>query len=254
MTEILDAIEFELVGAVRRHNAGARRRRLKAAIAGTVAAVALGGATVTATLVDPISTLFPRGAEAVRPVDDARSTAVVRDDAGVSWRASAYRTRDDMLATVVLPRPRPRGVPDAAARSGLLYALAERDGDLAAVDSDVVERDGRVHVVVAGTAVEQVESVAVTVGGERFAATVAETAVRVPVALGPHDIASPQLERQLEELPDEVGRRAFAVALPSAQAPVRPPRVEVAVELTFPDGRVTTERSTLCVSPTCRGR
>jgi len=254
MTDILDAIELELVGAVRRHNAGARRRRIKAAAGAAVAALTLGGATVTATIVDPLDALFPSGApDAVLPSASVRSSVTVRDDAGVGWDVEAYRSRGDSLATVILERPRPAGAPAVGYSAGLLLAIGEQRGAQVGAGTDVVARDGRVHVVVGGTVAGSTASVAVTIAGERHEATVADTAVTVPVALDPAGGASAELRRQLDELPDTIARRAFAVALPSTSAPAPQARVAATFELTFGDGHVTREQRTICVSPRCAG-
>lgn len=260
MTEILDAIEFELVGAVRRHNAGARRRRIKAAAGAAVAALALGGATVTATVVDaPLDTLFTSGApESVQPApgtpaDATRSTVAATDDAGVTWDVSAYRSRGGQLATVFVPRPRPAGPPTVGFRSGLLLAIAELDGERINPDTDAVERDGRVHVLVGGHVAAAVAAISVSIGGERHEATLADTVVTVPVAFLGGAEPTEELKRRLHELPDTVSRRAFAVTLPSTATAASSATVPVSFELTLGDGERTTETFTLCVSPRCMG-
>lgn len=262
MTEILDAIELELVGAVRRHNAGARRRRIKAVAGTAVAALALGGATVTATVIDsPLDTLFPSGApesvqpaEPVAPADAARSTVTATDDAGVAWDVSAYRSRGGQLATVFVPQPRPAGPPAVGFRSGLLLAIEELDGVQVNPDTDVVERDGRVHVLVGGHAAAAVDAISVSIGGERHAATLADAVVTVPVAFLGGAEPTEELKRRLHELPDTVSRRAFAVTLPSTATAASPAMAPVSFELTSVDGERTTETFTLCVSPSCMGR
>lgn len=261
MTEILDAIELELVGAVRRHNAGARRRRIKAVAGTAVAALALGGATVTATVVDsPLDTLFTSGApESVQPAepgtpaDATRSTVAATDDAGVTWDVSAYRSRGGQLATVVVPQPRPAGPPPVGFRSGLVLALEELDGVQVNAGADAVERGGRVHVVVGGHAAAAVTAISVSIGGERHAADVAGTVATVPVAFLGGAEPTEELKRRLHELPDTVSRRAFAVALPSTATAATPATVPATFELTFGDGDRRTETLTLCISPSCMG-
>jgi hypothetical protein len=254
MTEILDAIELELVGAVRRHNAGARRRRLKAVAGTALAALALGGAAVTATVVEtPLDSLFPSAAEAPRPADERRATATVADDAGAGWSMIGYRTREGLFASALVRQPRPAGAPDVSGRSGLFLAVGARRGQLASVTSDVFEQDGRVHVAVGGTVDATVTSVAVLVDGARREATVSQSAVRVPVRLAPGERGTAKLQRLLPELPEAVELRTFAVALPAVAPPATAPeRSTATVELTLGDGTVQVERHTICVSPRCQ--
>ncbi|MBB4662977.1 hypothetical protein [Conexibacter arvalis] len=252
MTEILDTIELELIGAVRRHNARARRRRLKGAIAAAAATVALAGTAVTATVVDtPLDTLFPGGAETAQPADEGRST-VVAGGAGAAWSVTAYRSRGDWLSTVIVRRPRQAGSPPVQGRSGLVVALQARGGVVAGPATDAVARGGRIHAVVGGAVDASVRAVAVSVGGRRYEATVADAVVRVPVALRPGDIPTPELRRRLDALPDEIVARSFAVALAPA-APGGPLRAQATIEATFADGRVVSERHSICVSPRCAG-
>lgn len=254
MTEILDAIELELVGAVRRHNAGARRRRMKAVAGTALAALALSGAAVTATVVEtPLDSLFPSAAEAPQPADERRAAVTVTDDAGAGWSMIGYRTREDMFASTLVRQPRPAGAPDVGGRSGLFLAVGARRGELASVTSDVFEQDGRVHAAVGGTVDAKVASVAVVVDGVRRDATLSESAVRVPVQLGPGEQATEELQRLLPELPEAIELRSFAVALPAvAPQATDPERLTATVELTLGDGTVEVERHAICVSPRCQ--
>jgi len=254
MTEILDAIELEMVAAVRRRNARARRRRARGVAVGAVTGVLAVGGVGVATVVDtPLDTLFPRGVERAQPAARTQSTVVVGDPAGVGWSVTAYRSRENFLSTVIVPRPRPAGPPPVSGLSGLLIALRRADeGAIDDVGTDVVERGGTVHVVVGGTVDEAVRAVAVTIDGRRYDATVAGTAVRVPVAPGAGDRVTPELERKLRTLPDEVGARAFGVALePGSLADAV--RAQATVETTLDDGVVVTEQRSLCVSQRCDG-
>ena len=216
---------------------------------------------MTATVVDsPLDTLFPSGApESVQPAgsgtpdDAARSSVAATDDAGVSWDVSAYRSRGDQLATVFVPRPRPAGPPAVGFRSGLLLAIAEADGEQVNADTDAVERDGRVHVLVGGHAAAAVTAIAVSIGGERHEATLPDAVVTVPVAFRDGAEPTEELKRRLHELPDTVSRRAFAVTLPSTATAASPAMAPVSFELTFADGERETETFTLCISPSCMG-
>lgn len=252
MTEILDAIELELVGAVRRRNARARRRRRTGFFTGIAVAATLATGVGVATVVDtPLDTLFSSSVQQAQPTDARRSAVVVGDGAGVGWSVISYRSRGDLLSTTIVQRPRRAGGTPVSGVAGLLLALDRHDrGRLFRTGSDVVVSGGRVHAVVFGTVDESVAALAVTVGGRRYDATLAETAIRIPVILPPRSAVSPAARPKLARLPAQVVMRSFAVALtPDAvRATVEAPAT---FELTLGDGTVVSQETSLCVSARC---
>jgi hypothetical protein len=252
MTEILDAIELELVGAVRRHNARARRRRVRGVAAGATAFVAVAATAGVATVVDtPLDTLFPSGARQAQPVDDAQSTVVVRDGGGASWSVTAYRSEGDRLSTTIVRRPRPVGAPPRVwGAAALLVAFrSAQSAHRPDVVTDAFTRGGTTHVVFGGSVDDAVEGLAITIGGERFEAKIADTVVTIPVVRDTAFHITPDVERRM---PDEVRARAYAVT-PEAGAFGDAVRLPATIETRLEDGVVATEQRMLCVSPRCAG-
>lgn len=251
MTEILDAIEFELMGAVRRHNGRARRRRFAGFAAGGAAALTLAAGVGVATVTDtPLDSLFSSKAEQAQPADGVRSTVVVADGAGTSWSVIAYRTRRAFAATVLVRRPRTPGATAVAGVSGGLIALRRLDGGgLSAPVGDGFVRGGSVHAAVGGTVDASVRAVKVLLDGRAYPATLAGTVLRVPVTIDPAEL-NPSIDRS--KLPREITLRAFGAAL-APRSRSAPGSVTVTVELTRADGTVTREQAVVCLRERCSG-
>lgn len=251
MTEILDAIELELVGAVRRSNARARRRRRTGFFTGVAVAATLATGAGVATVVDtPLDTLFPGSVHEAQPTDARRSAVVVGDGTGVGWSVISYRSRGDLLSTTIVQRPRSGGTPVSGV-AGILLALDRHDrGRLFRAGSDVVVRGGRVHVVVGGTVDESVAALTVAIGGRRYDATLADTAIRIPVVLPPASAVSPAARAKLARLPAQVVMRSFAAAL-APDSLRRAVQAPATFELTLGDGTVVSQETSLCVSERC---
>jgi len=252
MTEILDAIELELVGAVRRHNARARRRRVRGVAAGATAVVAVAATAGVATVVDtPLDTLFPSGARQAQPVGERQSTVVVRDGGGASWSVTAYRSEGDRLSTTIVRRPRPAGLPPKVwGASALLVAFrSAQSPHQPEVVTDAFTRGGTTHVVFGGTVDDAVQGLTITVGGQRLEARIGDPVVTIPVTRDPAFHITPDVERRMR---DEVSVRAYAVAS-RAGAFGAAVRLPATIETRLDDGVVVREQRMLCVSPRCEG-
>ncbi|HEY4277774.1 MAG TPA: hypothetical protein VGM91_06120 [Conexibacter sp.] len=252
MTEVLDAIEHELVRAVRRHNSRVRRRRTAVVFAGAGVTLAVAaGAGYAAVEHVSISQLF--GADAmmkVQPADHHRSVVHVDGGDGVGWSIASYRTRASMIATVVMRRPRDEARPTLAARNGFAIAEGLLSGPLGYVGSDVIDTGGRDHVLAAGTVAADVTQVTIEAGGQSATATLAPIAIEVPVRVGADSTLTPQGEQMLAQMPPEVRVRSFGAAF-APQTLAGKGLVRATVEARRSDGTVERQQIPLCVSDRC---
>jgi hypothetical protein len=232
-------MECHVVLSIKRRTARRRQRRTVAAVFGTtglLAASAGGGvAAVTGTSIDDLlgGTEDPMFAKAPGA---PRSDLELVDDGGLRWATTVYLAESGMIALTSAPDQPAEGLPDVGGGSPWVVADNLRDGPLAGISFNVVNRDGTDHYLLAGTVDARAREVSVEIddaAGRR--AALGSDAISARVESPPARSLTPAGQRLAERMPDEVDLRPFAVSFPPDS--LRDTNaVRITIETTLDDG------------------
>ena len=253
MNPVLDAIERELLVALRRSN-GLRRRRRSLATAAAVAltALATAGIGVAAVTNGPIDRLLNGNSPLAQSRAASRVDLKLTDSGGLEWTVTTYKSRSGLLASTAAPAGLMDALPSAGGSSGFVVADNLLNGPVADLGLEVVRRKGVEHYLFAGTVTSATNDVTVELGSERQTAKLSSDVIKIAVQR-PGDLTKVGEERAAR-MPSTVSVRSYAASFtPDLLADQQ--IVRATIEVVLADGTHRTQESgPLCVSAACGAR